>query len=311
MALVLAGPGITFDDWVIPATRLSISSNGRISIHEYRWIRGGKIEDHGRGLYSFRVNATFTTDPRYRPALYPDTVSQLRALYESRKVGTLALPDIGRVLCRISEWDQDQQFPGGRPTSAEVSLSFLEDDGNRFLPVTTTQATQAGFADATAKWTKFVSDNHPDPAFAPVDLKGLQKKKAFDVFDQISAVANAILGIRDQLNLASELLASKIDSLTNLLEEADRGAWLNDPMNFEFVYALKALWSATLQLANDKPAGTEIRTYRVTRTSSVSQVSYAIYGDTTRARDLLGLNDFPDAMAIPAGTSVTYLQEAA
>jgi prophage DNA circulation protein len=303
---------ITFENWVIPATRLGIGSDCRVAIHEYRFVKGGSIEDHGRGLYTFRMNATFTNDPRYRPALYPDQLSQLRALYDSRKIGTLVLPDIGRVLCRIVQCDSEQEFRN--PNSADVSIAFLEDLGNRFLPVVTSAATQAGFQDSAQKWASLVDSKRPEQyeSTASPDVQS-QQKRAFDLFDQLTNAANAIIGIRDQIQLQNELLAAKIQGFRSLLEEVDHALWLNDPMNFEFVYALKDLWAATLALANEPQQQGQQglpRTYKVQRTSTVTQISAAIYGDTSRARDLLGLNDFPDAMAIPAGTDVLYLQAA-
>jgi len=302
---------MTFEGWIVPATRLGISSNGRISIHEYRWIKGGNIEDHGRGLYTFRVAATFTNDTRFKPLLFPDQLAQLRALYDARTVGSLVLPDIGRVLCRITEWDEDQDY--ANRNSAVANISFLEDEGNRFLPAAISAATKAGFYDACQKWIALVDAKRPAN---PEDLLRADivepEAKAFDLFNQISEAGNSILAIRDQANLLSELLASKVMTITGLFEDANRTRFFDNPMNFELLYALKELWAATIALAQLDPVeGGTLRKYRVTRVSTITQVAAAIYaGDTSKSRDLLGLNDFADAMAIPAGTEVTYLQAA-
>ena len=49
-----------------------------------------------------------------------------------------------------------------------------------------------------------------------------------------------------------------------------------------------------------------IDSFFVPRTMTVSEVSIAIYDDTTHALELLQLNAFDDALAIPPGTIVEH-----
>ncbi len=299
-----------FEGWILPATRQSISSSAKMTVHEYRWRQGGTAEDHGRGLYTFRYSCLFTNDKRFSPPLYPDALNALRRLYELRAVGTLELPDIGRVPCRLIEWSEDQQ--GGFATSAEASLAFLEEDGHRFLGAAIDPSKVQTLRTATDKWTAVVESKRPAQAVTPVPDIRSSEARAFDLFDQITEAANTLIAFRDQQQLFGELLQTKIDGMLSLFRDADRAMWLDDPDNWEVVYAMKELWAATIE-AGKTPQDDrgEPRVHLVQQTSTVMQVSNEIYGSTARAGDLLALNNFREAMAIPAGTRVIYLPEAA
>lgn len=286
---------------------MAIASSGRIEVHEYRWTSGGKTEDHGHKLYTFRFSAVFTNDKRYKPPLFPDTLNGLRALFAERRIGELVIPDVGKVLCKISDWSERHE--GDKRRSATADIEFLEEESNRFLAASSSQIQTSALQAKTDQWAAIVKNTKTQtaPTFQNVDFT-TPDERAFDLFDQITGAANQLLAFRDQSLLYSELLASKIDSLTGMLREANSLTFFNNPMKSDVLFALKELWAATLEIARVKEndAGAP-KKYTVVQTMTVSQVAAAIYGSTERAGDLLGLNDFPDAMRITAGTRVTYL----
>ncbi len=303
----------TFEGWRIPIVDMEIRSTRRRTIHEYLWIAGGKREDHGRGIYTFQVSTTFQADPRFSPPLFPDTMNALRGHYNSGTVGTLVVPHIGPVKCTIQDWGG--HLSGSMLSGCTATLTFEEDSTNRFLPQGV-QVNAASFGTALSAFKLQVAEalpvTEPDPN-APLELVPDAESNARDLFDQIGDVADQILAFRDQAELNGELIASKVDFLRRLMGDAsDMLAWLDDPMNWETLYALRDLQAAAIDVS-ERPTDNLVKPkhFVVDRQMSIMQVSTRIFGTTERARDIMGLNDIPDAMRIPAGKRLIYLPDAA
>jgi hypothetical protein len=133
------------------------------------------------------------------------------------------------------------------------------------------------------------------------------------LFAQINTVANSLLAIKDQNALYGSLIASKIYSLSALLGRVDTEVGdMNDPDNLELLEAVHALWDAVNRLGNDMQSkSVDLRSFTVPLLMSVTDVSNAIYGNSSKATDIMQLNALENPMAIPAGTSVRYYPVAA
>lgn len=303
-----------FEGWLVPYVSIDIRATRRLAHHYYRWISAASNEDQGRTLYTFQLNATFQDDPRFRPPLFPDTLNALREHFNAGTVGTLVIPHIGPVLCRISSWDESGS--GAMTGGFNVNIGFVEEEGNRFLPVST--AVNASALEASSAALKAVrAEVLPDPPVqdnAPAELLPDNESRARDLFDVITGAADQITGLRDQSLLHGELVESKLALLTGKCREAVQSLrWLADPMNHGALAAVYDVWAAATDMVSS-PANSEAirpKVFIVDRQMTIMQVSQRIYSTTDRGGDILGLNDIPDAMAIPAGTQLRYLPEAA
>ena len=133
-----------------------------------------------------------------------------------------------------------------------------------------------------------------------------------NVFDKIQAAVDSVLAIRDTADMYSQLAAAKVLALADILRETDRTlTQLQDPLNHELLEALKVLWAQTNELAKNVIERQASIQTSVTpgRVMTIQEVSSFIYGVSTHAMDLLSLNEFPDALAIPGNTSVRYFVE--
>jgi prophage DNA circulation protein len=283
----------SFDGVPLQYTSLKVRGSQRKDVHEYRRTAGGVPEKHGRALYQFQMEATFQATARGTPIpMWPDALNEIRSRYESGVTKTLVLPTIGRVEAFIDEYEQtdDPSILSGET----ATITFLEDDANDFLE-------RIVDLDTRAVETKLQA--------LRLQTAGIDDERG--LFGKIFDAANKVLAIRDQAQLAGNLLAARISSLTGLIDEADATlALLNDPTNNLILESLHDLWAAAIELSQNPGSNVAtVKKFTLDRLSTVGQVATQIYGSTDRAQDLLGLNFFENPLAIPAGTSVNYFAE--
>jgi hypothetical protein len=283
----------TFGGVLIPTISYSFRASARTRTHTYRKVPGGRNEKQGRGLYESRVTAAFhQSRPGNGAAPWPDNLHSIREMFERDESAILVLPTIGNIKATIIEFEST--YTAKVRSGEDASMVFLEDEDNSFQDIIPLD----DFRDVGTKLAK-------------LEQAAARLPQRPNVFDQLNSLVNQVLAYRDQFQLYGSLVASKIQNLVILLEEIDRTLGiLQDPANWEVTNALQDLWLAALNLI-DSPGidTTSTRTYIVTRRSTVGEVASAIYGDAGRARDILGLNFFEDALSIPAGTKVIYIPD--
>lgn len=277
----------------IPILTYTFRASARVHTHEYRKVPGGRNEKSGRKLYESRISAAFhQSGPGQGAPAWPDNLHAIRELFERQESAILVLPTIGNVKSTIVEFEST--YTAKVRSGEDAQITFLEDEDNSFQDVIPLDDVR-DIAGKAAKLERAVAKLPQRP----------------NIFDQINSAVNQVLAYRDQFQLYGSLVASKIANLTLILEEADRTLQiLQDPTNWEINDALQELWAATINLtqspgAQVKPA----RHYIVTRRSTVGEVAARIFGDASRARDLLGLNFFEDALSIPPSTDVLYIPD--
>ncbi len=305
--------------------RIEIRSSLRKHVHEYRHTPGGQIEKQGRTLYTITVSGIFDTEiepPAYNDGIvnYPDALIAARMKYENETTDDLVIPTVGTIKACITEWTQTADV---RVRSGErVTLVFLEDQADRFLPDGIAETLTSSSLKSTAE-TLIESITNPAPD-APVNDDGLAIKPELEgipgtngFFSQLNNAINSVLAIRDTGDMYSNLVAGKIEGIALLCREMDRTwAGFEDPRNWPILQALKNVWWAAEQLAGNVRDSVEspIKTYRVPHRMTITEVSTAVYGRTDFGFDILGLNVVEDAFDIRAGTALRYyadLQRAA
>lgn len=277
-------------------TKMAITGQQEIEIHRYRFIKGGKIETHKRSLWSFDLDLTFQYGhyvSGFNAPMFPDVLNQLRNHFQNEHVDVLTVPHVGRVLTIITEWNE--RIDGASIAGAEVSAKFLEHGTTAFGENELTSINSLSYSSKIESLRRAVNKLPRKPG----------------LLDQILEAAGQILAIRDQALLRLDLISARIASFRGLVDEADRTlSELDNPDNFAIIHELLALLAATYDLiARPQAAIIRPKTYVVDQTSTIMEVADHIYGDPSRSRDLLQLNQFDDAMAIKAGTRVIYLPD--
>lgn len=276
----------------------SVKIRGRLRRHEHEYLRvpGAVNEKLGRGLYTIEMEAVFDANIKGYGPLWPNSLGQLREVYEQELTGPIVVPTIGTIPGFITEWDQTAEM-GKRRSGETLRIPFLEDQTELFLTEALLDVERKAAQSAAEKFQLTRADFEVGEADR-------------NLFDKIQDGANQVLALRDQGELYGGLAAAKVAGVTNLLNEADQTAEsLKNPQNHELFSAMAELWDAMIDFGRnlaESPRGA--RQYRVPRLMSVSDIATAIYGDTGRASELMLNNDLEDPFAVPAGEVLIYFE---
>ena len=282
----------------IPVVSFSVASSLKRTIHEYRRVKGGKVEVHERGLYTFKMMATFHHTLAHDPPFWPDIIDAVHALYDDAKPVVLEWPSIGTVDVLIDSWVRSGE---ARVRSGEdVEFSCLETDFSRFL------------------------ESKPGSDASRIDTAVYELQQRVDAiaqtlrnpFDAIFDIAASLENLRH--NEFIDRTASTLDAMARTIEQVNATATaFEDPDNFEVLQAMHSLWDATIgaresahktvQEAPSKFVDETTRRFVVPVSSSITDISKRIYGSTQWARELLAINFIEDPLVIPAGFSILYV----
>lgn len=268
------------------------SASVRLSVrrheHIYPHSPGAQGEKLGRGLYQIQVSGKFDEGAASLPR-YASTMRQMgtfRGMTEQEQSHDLIIPWIGKILAQCTDFEIHEK--NTVRSGLTFSATFVEDMHNNFIIA------------------KFVTVNRLPLEQAVTNLKDAKFKA--DIFSKIVEAVGFVLGIKDQVELYTALVKSKLDYLEGLLKLADSTAKeLLDPGNLTGINAFFELWEALRNFSNDiAEKGLEFSYYSVPMQMSIQDVAVKVYGSSSNCGDLLGLNVIEDAMAIPAGTRIRY-----
>lgn len=130
-----------------------------------------------------------------------------------------------------------------------------------------------------------------------------------DLFESLEALGNEVQGALDQVELAGDQLGAKIGGVTSKIEQIDASvSELGDAENWPVTRALHDMGVTLGAYAETIGRTIATRTSYVTpKVMSVLEVSIAVYGDTSRAMNILKANPIEDAYSIPADTTLKAL----
>jgi prophage DNA circulation protein len=289
----------SFDGIEFPVKSVRVRGSGRHHQHEYLRVDGAIIEKMGRGPYTFEMDAEFHATIKGYGTLWPNSLAALRNKFERQITSQLVIPTIGTVPAFLTDWDQSAEM--GRIRSGEAArLQFLEDQTETFLTRALQQVDTGSVGASSAKLDAIRAE-----------LNTVLEQDV-GLFEGITEAANAVLAVRDQVDLAGGLWVSRIARLVDILNQANAAITFENPVNHELLEAMKELWDAAITLKNnlaDSPRGPRIHTTE--RETTVSAISIRLYGDTSKASELMLNNAVRDPFAVPAGERLIWFPEAA
>lgn len=288
---------LAFGNYRIPFEEYEITFEGRVHIHEYPHAQGGAPEKLGRKLALFHVEGRIDTQligPQYENN-WPDTSNFLRFMAQSQDTDVLTIPTVGMIPAFIHVYKEKRK--NTQLSGFNISLDFIEDTSEIFI------------ADQIAQ----LNTNALSSAMSDYQLQLLKNtltmtKEEMDLFDLIGKLASDIQGLRDQFQLYSSLVQAKFNGLFSALNKAyATSKWLCSPANILGLEAFHALWEAArLAYTDQQSKAASLLVYTTVRDETLQQVSNDIFGDSSHASDLLGLNALSDPFRIPAGTQIKY-----
>ncbi|HEY1956691.1 MAG TPA: DNA circularization N-terminal domain-containing protein [Polyangiaceae bacterium] len=279
-----------------PVNEIQIIGQARIYVHEYPHADGGNIEPLGRKPYRIRMRMTMDENDVFYPDAYPTQLDNLRFLAESGTSAKLVIPNVGTITAFCPSWTQTWRATVRSGENADYE--FIEDQR-----ATLKQVFFTGISSATSMQQKASDLTAQKPT---LDALGTDPSLLTNVLN----AANDVIAIRDRADLTAQLAADKIASLNNALAALDDA--LTTPYAVNVIESLKQLWQTNIDFAQDVTSTlAPPATYTVPSLLGIADVSRNIYGDTAHQVDLLAWNAIEDAFAIPAGTPIRYLPNAA
>lgn len=289
----------SFDGLDFPVKSVSVKGRYRHEEHEYLRVPGAVIEKLERAVYNIEIQAVFDTNVKGYGRLWPDVLTAIRNKFETGVTSALTIPTVGTIPAFQPEWDQTADM--GKLRSGEmVKLAFKEDQTQRFLTLALVQTQQQSMATSLNRLQVTRAQILGEPA------------NDTSIFDAIQNTANGILAIKDRGDLYGGLLVAKLGQMTALMNRADSALEsLKHPVNHEVTDAFLELWNTAVKMTTnlaESPRGP--RSYTTPKVMSMGDVATAVYGDSTRASEILLNNTLDDPFAIAAGTKIIYFETA-
>ncbi len=280
----------SFAELRFPASRISVHGGLEDHVHKYPHSPGGAPEKLGRKLYEFDFTVPFSSTFRRYPKLWPDTLQALRKLFEAETTAALVVPTIGTIQAYCIDWPEEAD-PRVSRSGVTSTLKFREDASDQFLTNTLIFPSAAGIASAAVNWK------------SAYELEGLGN---IGIFTQIYAAAARVTAILDQGELAADLLSAQVEGLVSLCQQADEHTdVLNAPTHVRVLQSLHRLWRVSQKLNADAlRLSIPIQTVVLPAQMTITDASRLIYGDNSRAMELLRLNAIADPFSIAAGTPI-------
>jgi len=285
-----------------PITEVTISGGIREHIHEYPHADGGAPEKLGRKLYEIRVKALFhNTFRRYGAELWPKRLDDLRRYFEIQTTEDLVVPTVGTIPAYAVTWTETAT--ARRRSGVDVELVFREDQANAYLVEKLVNPGPDRLGEVHQQLVLIQQVHEQDLAAGVVPPQG-DEAQVKDLFTAIGDAVNDVLAMRDQVELAGDVSAAKADRLVGLCEQLVGTRTLAQPRNEPLREATHEVWSAADERRRDLARRRRQLIHYETPLPlmSVTDVSRAVYGTTSRAVQVLQLNPLRDPFAIPRGT---------
>lgn len=292
---------LSFEGIAFPYKEITREFSMREYTHEYPHSPGGAVEKLGRKLWEFNIDTLFHGDllpPQYRD-LWPTNLAKLIKLFEEGKTGNLVLPQVGvpiRAFCTNGKF----VLSSGNTSGESATLHFKEDQ-ERLRLIEQTVATKArGLTAAQTQYAQITKT-----------LSG-PKMNPFDVFGKL---VSSVLAYRDQFDLYSNLLEAKCLSVINqgrmLFESSPTLRDLAEPWP-TLRDLMHEMVAETVKIYKDQQSlGLTTTTYVLPSDSTLSNVSFSLFRTSSRASELMALNNIADPLLVPAGTVIRYYKDAA
>lgn len=303
-------PLASFAGYEFPVREVTVKGSLRHHVHEYPHSPGGSTEELGRKLYEIKMTCPFHEGFAKWPQLWPEKLASLRIFFEGGQAWDLTIPTLGTISARCTTWEQ--RMNAKARSGEDCEFTFLENQKDAFLiQELITRSEDLPTLNLALQTAVPLRD---------VGRLGLSDPRIFAntianenaTFGRLFAAVDTINSIDGQAEQYGAIVAAKALNAIAICKEVDNLRSLKDPANWDIVHTMQDVQAELVKLTRDATGRSKVtRLYIVQQTASIAQVATRIYGDTSRAVELLKLNDLDDALSITPGTTIRYYEKAA
>lgn len=275
--------GISF-----PYSECTVKLGQRKHVHVYLETPGGALQKLGRELYQieFTVPAHEGLVAPYQQ-FYSVKLPALWSVFEQSATADLVVPSLGTL--RAFNTDATRSIRVREQSGEALKLSFIEDQEDLFAASALITPSVDGMPPRLRTFVRLAAPTVP-----------------LSTLDKLAVAVNALSALSGGGPQAARLVGARATGVIAVCQEIYRLAKFGTASNVLAVDALLDIHFAAVTLAEDA-ARRAIPTALSEPTParmSVTQLAAWLYGDTSRARELLILNSFTDPLSIPRGSLV-------
>lgn len=284
----------SFGGFEFPVQDVEMVGELRDHVHEFWHSDAGQPEKGGRKNWIVTMNASFfATYPSY-PNLWPKGLDSVRDLFARQVTAPVHIPTVGTInmYCRRFRQTMRSAMGGGE----RVELVFVEDNPSEFILDVLVDVGETGLrSQADVVIDDYAKMENPLAAI----------KEALAKMDD---AVNSVLAVKDQADVYGLMLESRIERLSNQCDQIDRLLDINSYGAAKVIDSLHDLWGSANKLSKDLMGRkVELKFWTTPSLMSASEVSARLYGDNSRAVEILQLNGtILDAFAIVPNTVIRY-----
>jgi prophage DNA circulation protein len=283
-----------FDHVVFDFVRSTLEGGNTLDQQIFPNMAGTTVQGRGRNGRRFSVLGIFIEDD------YPDTMNALIAKLENGGVPKEFVdPVFGSMLAACDTFSVAHDAEEAAD-SATIQINFIEHAASAQGPLAITNTTPARANAVRAAIT--------DVLVALSAFEEATEVQNNPYALEVTGAINAANGIADELEATGDdLTAPDIQTQANVaLSTCDAavatGADYDSPEAYDLGQALLAMAAAVQGLAQDLiEAKPPLQVYVVPADTNLLAFAHDLYGDSSRADEVLGLNSIPDPSLIPAG----------
>lgn len=299
MAVADNFPPASFDGIRFPYVERHVKGSIRHHVHEYPHAVGGNQEPLGRRLYEFSFTSDFDEAMNgLFPALYPKTLVELFAIFGEQRAAPLEVPGVGTFTARCVDWDARKV---SRIRSGEkLTFRFLE-----VLDVIVVD--QSAVVEAMPQEVKAFRaevQRLRDAARGALPAQAVPTDIDLADVERLVGLVTALVSAKSSSSLSLVPASRAVMSLSTRIDARPYLRFARAHAAVESLHRIAASANATRRDAErrSKPLALFITQRRM----SIIEVAAALYGDTSRTRELMRLNELDDALSISSGTAISH-----
>jgi len=289
-------PKFSFAGISFPVLSWRVRGGLRKHLHEYPHTPGAALEKLGRRAYEIEAEGIFDQRVLGYSDLWPGDLQRLRQLWEAETTAELVIPTLGAIDACCTEWPE-QTNPERQRSGVRVSLAFVEDMSSAFL----------------VKQLIITSANGLESNLNQLSSLTSQFPQVTEFQDVLSAGQRTLEAANGSGGVGGAQTMQQAQALAALCGHVDATVpELQLPQHWDVLYALAEVHASAIRLFRDaEQTSTPTMSWQTPALMSVIDVARVLYGDTSRAMEVMQMNALDDPMAIPPNTPLVVYQPVA
>lgn len=304
------------DGIAFPVSSRRVQNSRSYGRHRYAYRDGQEAENTGLDPIGFELDVPLFDGVEWPTELWPGTWDALRLLLEDPEAGGFYEyddPEFGPMQVIVPDWSWETSGESRDGGLLRLTIERAElDEGTLVIRDSDARGVSSRLAEQLDEATADAGLDDDDIATA-FEVYGVpltdQDPVTLGSGNVMSSLVEDFASALDEGALAQDELAAKLDELRSRIDAVRRFPETQDPRNWSMVYASERLLATVTDLAEAaRRTAPPVMDYEVPDMMSVYEVASILYGNTSRADEILARNTIPEPLFIPRGRVLHVLE---